>query len=90
MSRGPGDGRKARSCSFSWSPAGPSCGSNQHGQQAAALLGSTMTEEQEKCLAPFITITVAMDNDEPGRAAAEKIVARLRPRHKVLRAYLVD
>lgn len=49
-----------------------------------------MTEEQEKCLAPFITITVAMDNDEPGRAAAEKIVARLRPRHKVLRAYLVD
>jgi hypothetical protein len=60
----------------------------QHGAQAAAMLGSSLTEAQERLLEPFHTIHLAMDNDEAGRAAAEKIAQRLKVNHKVFRAYL--
>ncbi len=58
------------------------------GLQAASLLGSSMTEAQEACLAPFKEICVALDNDAAGKEAAEKMVARLRPNHKVHKAFL--
>jgi Toprim-like len=58
----------------------------QDGYQAASLLGCALTEAQEKCLAPFPTICVEMDADEPGREANEKIAERLKPRHRVYKA----
>jgi DNA primase len=58
--------------------------------QAVALMGKELTPEQEKRLAPFSTIIVAMDNDEPGRAATERIAGKLKPNHKVLKAHLVE
>jgi hypothetical protein len=57
----------------------------QHGVQAVALIGCSMTDAQEARLAPFHTITVAMDNDEPGRTAARKIAARLKSLGKNVR-----
>ena len=62
----------------------------QHHQQAAALIGTTMTPEQETCLAPFTNIVVAMDNDQPGREAAEKLAERLKANHKVSKAFLKE
>lgn len=61
---------------------------HEQGHQAASLMGSSLTPEQEKCLEPFGTICVAMDNDEAGRAAADKLVQRLKGKHKVLKAHL--
>ena len=58
--------------------------------QVAALMGKELTEAQERRLAPFKTIIVAMDNDSAGQAAAEKLVARLKPNHKVLKARLME
>lgn len=61
---------------------------NQQGVQAAALMGSSLTEAQEALLEPFAEIRVCMDNDEAGRTASQKIVERLRVRHKVSKAFL--
>jgi DNA primase len=62
----------------------------QRGAQAASLMGKSLTEAQEKCLEPFATICVAMDNDIPGHEAAEKICARLKGTHKVMKASLME
>jgi DNA primase len=62
----------------------------EQGVNAAALMGKELTPAQEQRLAPFKTIIVAMDNDEPGRAAAERICAKLKPNHKVLKAHLME
>jgi DNA primase len=63
----------------------------QNGAQAAALMGSEMTAEQEKCLAPFGVITVALDNDTAGNEKAAPIVDRLKAAgHKVLKARLME
>ena len=61
----------------------------ERGVQAAALMGSEMTPEQEKCLAPFRTILVAMDNDRAGEERGRSIIERLRAAgHVVLKAKL--
>ena len=60
----------------------------QHGVQSAALMGSSMTPEQEKLLDPYAEIRVCMDNDDAGKAAAVKIAERLKPKHRVFKAYL--
>src|ERR1019366_6562733 len=39
---------------------------HEHGLQAAALMGSEMTDEQERFLDPYPTITVALDHDAAG------------------------
>jgi DNA primase len=39
----------------------------QHGVQAAALLGASLTEAQEALLEPYAEIRVCMDNDDAGR-----------------------
>jgi hypothetical protein len=62
----------------------------QQGTQAAALMGSELTESQEMCLEGFGTIVVAMDNDEKGIEAAGKIAGRLRGKHRVIRARLLE
>jgi DNA primase len=63
---------------------------HENGLQAAALMGSEMTEEQEKCLDPFPTITVALDNDAAGNEKAARIRARLKMKHRVLKARLIE
>jgi DNA primase len=63
----------------------------QNGAQAAALLGSEMTAGQEKCLAPFRVITVALDNDAAGNEKAAPIVERLKAAgHTVRKARLLE
>lgn len=62
----------------------------QQGHQAAALLGSEMTAEQEACLAPFSVIQLALDDDEAGHAKAEPIAERLRRNHKVIKAFFKE
>jgi len=62
----------------------------QNGVQAASLLGKEMTAEQEKCLEPFGTVQLALDNDPAGREASERLAERLRPRHKVIRSFLLE
>jgi len=51
---------------------------HEHGLQAASLMGSEMTEEQERCLDPYPTITVAFDNDAAGVEKATGISERLK------------
>lgn len=63
---------------------------DERGQQAASLLGSEMTEAQEKQLEPYPTLIIAFDNDEKGREAAVKVVIRLRGKHKVIRSFLQE
>src|ERR1039458_6339960 len=64
---------------------------HQNGAQAAALMGSEMTVEQEGCLTPFGVITVALDNDAAGNEKAAPIVERLKAAgHKVLKARLKE
>jgi Toprim-like len=60
----------------------------QNGAQAAAVLGSSLTEAQEALLAPYAEIRVCMDDDIAGREAAEKIAGRLKTSHKVTKAFL--
>lgn len=60
----------------------------QHGRQAAALVGCTMTPEQEMRLRSFKIIQLAFDNDAAGREATDKIAERLNKNHKVLKSYL--
>lgn len=63
---------------------------HEHGHQAASLMGAEMTEEQEQCLDPYPVITVALDNDAAGIEKASKICNRLRVKHRVAKARLVD
>jgi len=62
---------------------------HEKGLQAAALMGSELTEKQEKSLHPFATITVALDNDAAGNEKAARICERLRGKHRVLKARLI-
>jgi DNA primase len=62
---------------------------HEHGMQAASLMGSEMTEEQERSLDPYPVITVALDNDAAGMEKAARICARLRAKHRILKARLV-
>jgi len=62
----------------------------EHGLQAASLMGSEMTEEQEWCLDPYPVITVALDNDAAGMEKAVRICGRLKTKHRVLKARLVE
>jgi len=63
---------------------------HEHGLQAASLMGSEMTEEQERCLDPYPVITVALDNDAAGMEKAVRICGRLKPKHRVLKARLIE
>ena len=49
-----------------------------------------MTEEQEGCLDPYPTITVAFDNDAVGIEKAAGIGERLKAKHRILKARLVE
>jgi DNA primase len=49
----------------------------QAGFPCVALMGSTMSDAQEKLLGDFGHVVVMLDGDEAGRVAAEKIVDRL-------------
>jgi hypothetical protein len=62
----------------------------EHGLQAASLMGSEMTEEQEQCLDPYPTITVALDNDAAGIEKTAPICERLKAKHRVSKARLID
>jgi DNA primase len=62
---------------------------HEHGLQAASLMGSEMTAEQERCLDPYPVITVALDNDAAGIEKASRIRERLKVKHRVLRARLI-
>ena len=62
----------------------------EHGLQAASLMGSEMTVEQEGCLDPYPTITVALDNDAAGIEKAAHICGRLKAKHRVLKARLIE
>jgi DNA primase len=62
---------------------------HEHGLQAASLMGSEMTEEQERCFDPYPVITVALDNDAAGIEKAARIGERLKPKHRVLKARLI-
>ena len=63
---------------------------HEHGLQAASLMGSEMTEEQERCLDPYPTVTVALDNDATGIEKAARICGRLKAKHRVLKARLIE
>jgi DNA primase len=63
---------------------------HEHGLQAASLMGSEMTEDQERCLGPYPVITVALDNDAAGMEKSACICGRLREKHRILKARLVD
>jgi DNA primase len=62
----------------------------QNGLQAASLMGSEMTEEQERCLDPYAVITVALDNDAAGIEKATQIGEKLKAKHRILKARLVE
>src|ERR1017187_7342285 len=62
---------------------------HEHRLQAASLMGSEMTEEQERCLDPFPVVTVALDNDAAGTEKAARICERLKAKHRVLKARLI-
>jgi len=61
---------------------------HEHGLQAASLMGSEMTEAQEKSLDAFAVITVGLDDDAAGIEKAARISARLRTNHRILKARL--
>lgn len=50
----------------------------QHGYNASALLGSTISKWQSEKLAEFDRVYLALDNDEPGRRATEKCYEMLK------------
>jgi DNA primase len=62
----------------------------EHGLQAASLMGSDMTEDQERCLDPYPVITVALDNDAAGIEKAARICGRLKAKHRILKARLIE
>jgi DNA primase len=63
---------------------------HQFKHQATALVGSSLAEAQERLLVPFPIIQLAMDNDEAGRAASERIAQRLKEKHRVIKAFLKE
>jgi len=63
---------------------------HEHGLQAASLMGSEMTEEQERCLDPYAVITVALDNDAAGMEKASRICGKLKLKHRVSKARMVE
>jgi DNA primase len=63
---------------------------HEHGLQAASLMGSEMTEEQERCLDPYPVITVALDNDAAGIEKTARICGRLKAKHRVLKGRLIE
>jgi DNA primase len=63
---------------------------HEKGLQAAALMGSVLTAEQERCLDPFSVIMLALDNDRVGVQESASIRERLKVKHKVLNARLVE
>ncbi len=63
---------------------------SERGQQAAALMGYDLTEEQEKSLKPFDTVILALDNDDKAKEKMAKIVDRLQGKHRVIRALLKE
>lgn len=63
---------------------------SERGEQCAALMGTDLTEEQEKRLEPFTTVVVALDGDEKGKEASAKITERLRKNHRVIKASLKE
>jgi DNA primase len=62
----------------------------EKGLQAASLMGSELTESQESGLDPFPIITVALDDDPAGIEKAARIRERLKGKHRVLKARLVE
>jgi DNA primase len=61
----------------------------EKGMQAAALMGTEMTAEQEACLAPFKIVWVCFDNDGAGQEKSRLIVERLKAAgHTVFKANL--
>ena len=62
----------------------------EKGSQAAALMGAELTDSQERCLEPFPVIVVALDDDPPGIEKAARIRERLRGKHRVMKARLVE
>jgi len=62
----------------------------EKGMQAASLMGAELTESQERWLDPFNIITVALDDDPPGIEKAAGIRERLKRKHRVLIARLVE
>lgn len=63
---------------------------HENGLQAAALMGAELTEDQERYLDPFPVITVALDNDAAGAERASRIHDRLKGKHRVLKARLIE
>lgn len=59
----------------------------ERGVQAASLLGKDLTEGQEKAIAPFRLLSLALDYDAAGVEATEKLMERLRTSHAVKRSY---
>jgi hypothetical protein len=53
-------------------------------------MGADLTKPQERCLDPFPVITVALDDDPPGIEKAARIRERLKGRHRVLKARLIE
>jgi hypothetical protein len=53
-------------------------------------MGSEMTEEQERCLDPYPTITVALDNNAAGIEKAARICERLKRNHRVTKGKLIE
>jgi DNA primase len=63
---------------------------HEHGLQAASLMGSDMAGKQERCLDPYPMITVALDNDAAGIEKAARICERLKTKHRVFKARLIE
>jgi len=63
---------------------------HEHALRAASLMGSEMTAEQERCLDPYPVITVALDDDAAGIEKASRIRERLKAKHRVLKARLIE
>jgi DNA primase len=63
---------------------------HERGTQAAALMGSELTEEQERCLDPFPAIVVALDDDPTGKEKAARISERLKRNHHIRKARLIE
>jgi hypothetical protein len=54
---------------------------HEKGIQAAGLMGTEMTPEQERCLEPFKIIWIAFDADQKGIEATSRIADRLKRNH---------
>ena len=63
---------------------------HEKGLQAAALMGLDLSSEQELSLDPFRVITHALDNDRFGIEQSVRIRTRLKVKHKVVNARLIE